>query len=188
MKVYVNRITNAEHILLIHPLADLKQSLTIRIHSSCITGDIFQAKTCDCKEQLEMAMREAQRDRGAIAYLFQEGRGIGLVNKIKTYAFKEIGYDTYEANRALGLPEDCRDYGMVGEMLDDLGVKSIILLTNSPLKIKALEDMGIKVFRRPMETKPNGFNAKYLAAQRKNGHKLGKIKEGEGNVKEHSAS
>lgn len=175
LKVYKHKITNEEHILLAHPSFDNAKPLVVRIHSSCITGDIFCAKNCDCREQLDLAMKEANREKGAICYLFHEGRGIGLTNKIKSYAFKEIGYDTYEANRALGLPDDNRDYGVVGEMMEDLDVKKVILLTNNPEKAEAVRSKGIEVELRKRETEPNKYNKKYLKAQKENGHLLKRV-------------
>ncbi len=175
LTVYRHKITNEEHVALVSSEARLCVPLLLRIHSSCITGDIFHSLSCDCREQLDQAFKETAKEKGAIFYLFQEGRNIGLTNKIKAYALKEIGFDTREANLALGLPDDNRTYGMVGEMLDDLGVKEVKLMTNNPLKIKAVEALGIKVIRLPDEVKPNGYNNKYLHTKKANGHLLTKI-------------
>jgi len=121
-----------------------------RVHSECLTGEVLGSLKCDCRQQLDRALDLiARRGRGIVLYLRQEGRGIGLGNKIRAYALQEEqGYDTVDANRALGLPDDARDYRVAAEMLDDLGVRSVALLTNNPLKIEGLEAAGITVARR----------------------------------------
>ena len=176
LRVYKNRITNEEHILLTHPLIDVNKPVVLRIHSSCITGDIFTALNCDCREQLDKAMKIIQKEKGALAYLFQEGRGIGLTNKIKAYAFKEIGYNTFEANLALGLPEDNRNYDVVVEMLKDVGIKSVILLSANPKKIETLKKGGIQVIQKKIKIKENKFNSKYIKTQRERYSHLGKFR------------
>jgi len=120
-------------------------------------------------------MQEAKKARGGIFYLFQEGRDIGLTNKIRAYALKERGFDTYEANRMLGLPDDNREYRIVGEALGDFNVKEVVLMTNNPSKIKAIEAMGIKVRRQSHEVAPNSHNEKYLKSKKKHGHQLKKV-------------
>ena len=172
--VYRNKITGQEHVILISVKADFSRPLFMRVHSSCVTGDIFCGKECDCRQQLEMAMREAGKKNGAVFYLFQEGRNIGLTNKIRAYALKERGFDTVEANEALGLPAENRTYEMVGEMLEDLGVRSVELMTNNPDKIQAIEDMGIKVVHTiPAESKVNPYNKGYLYTKKSRmNHKL----------------
>lgn len=178
LRVYKNKITNEEHIVLIALNADFNKPLTIRIHSSCVTGEIFYAKDCDCRKQLDIAFKIIAREKGGIFYLFQEGRGIGLTNKIKAYALKERGYNTVEANLALGLPAENRKYDMVGEILADLGVKEINLVTNNPFKVKDIRELGIKIKKIiPDETKPNKFNNLYLEYKKNSmGHKLRKVK------------
>ena len=120
-----------------------------RVHSECLTGEVLGSLKCDCKQQLDRALDLiARRGRGVVLYLRQEGRGIGLGNKIRAYALQEQGYDTVDANRMLGLPDDARDYSVAAEILAALGVKSVALLTNNPLKVEGLEAAGIRVSRR----------------------------------------
>jgi len=136
----------------------------VRIHSECLTGDAFGSMKCDCGPQLKAAMKEIQEEgSGAIVYLRQEGRGIGLEHKIQAYALQDIGYDTLDANLALGLPADAREYSMAAEMLKDVGIESVRLLTNNPLKVRGLEDNGVEVTRRkPHVTGVSPYNEKYL--------------------------
>lgn len=177
LRVYRHKVTNEEHCVLIALNADLNKTLDVRVHSSCITGDIFYAKDCDCRKQLDKAFQITAKTKGAIFYLFQEGRGIGLTNKIRAYALKERGYNTIEANLALGLPSDNRKYDVVGEILLDLGVKEINLITNNPLKCDNIRKLGIKVKKIiPDESNPNKFNGIYLESKKKlMGHKLNKV-------------
>ncbi len=133
---------------------DLKEGEDVlcRIHSECLTSEVFGSQKCDCKHQLDSALDEVQRSgRGVVLYLRQEGRGIGLGNKIKAYALQEEGLDTVDANQALGLPIDARNYEIAAEMLQHLGIRSVRLLTNNPLKIKALADIGIAAKRQQLE-------------------------------------
>ena len=136
----------------------------VRIHSECLTGDAFGSMKCDCGPQLQAAMKEIQEEgSGAIAYLRQEGRGIGLQHKIQAYALQDIGYDTLDANLALGLPADAREYSIAAEMLRDVGVESVRLLTNNPLKVRGLVDYGVEVVRRkPHITGVSAVNQEYL--------------------------
>jgi GTP cyclohydrolase II len=147
----------------------------VRLHSECLTGDLFGSKRCDCGEQLSHSLELLQEEgRGVLLYLRQEGRGIGLTKKIDAYALQEQGLDTVEANLALGLPEDARDYRVAAEMLLDLGVRRAALLTNNPDKIEGLERHGIEVVRRlPLRVSPNPANVRYLETKReKMGHLL----------------
>ncbi|HEX6798034.1 MAG TPA: GTP cyclohydrolase II [Ktedonobacterales bacterium] len=147
----------------------------VRPHSECLTGDVFGSRRCDCGEQLAASLRLLQDDgRGALLYLRQEGRGIGLTNKILAYAYQDRGYDTVEANLALGLPADQRDYGEAAAMLRDLGVRQARVLTNNPLKVAGLRRHGITVVERvPLLIPPNPTNLRYLRTKRqKMGHLL----------------
>lgn len=152
-----------------------KPPILVRIHSQCLTGDTFLSLKCDCREQLHESMKRIQNNRaGVIIYLNQEGRGIGLTNKIKAYKLQEKGLDTVEANRALHLPADARDYQVATEILRDLGIKKIKLLTNNPDKIDQLNRYGIHIFKRiPLAAKPHTLNRSYLSTKKnKLGHKL----------------
>ncbi len=145
----------------------------VRIHSKCLTGDVFRSLRCDCGEQLDESLKRIGRGGGVLIYLDQEGRGIGLENKIKAYALQDTGLDTYEANKFLGFGDDERDYGVVLDILKALGVNDIKLFTNNPEKIKFLECNGIRVERVPLVVKPNKHNSTYLRAkQTKSGHLL----------------
>lgn len=151
------------------------ETALVRLHSECLTGDVFGSRRCDCGEQLEESMRLIQeRGRGVLLYLRQEGRGIGLTNKISAYALQEQGMDTVEANLALGFPEDARDYRVAAEMLLDLGVTRACLVTNNPDKIAGLKNNGVEVVGRlPVAVAPNSRNLGYLETKReKMGHLL----------------
>lgn len=148
----------------------------LRLHSECLTGDVFGSQKCDCGEQLDAALHRIQRDGcGILLYLRQEGRGIGLVNKIKAYALQETGLDTVDANRALGLPDDMRDYTLACDMLDWLGVTQVRLLTNNPSKIAALTTHGVHVVsRESIQMAANAVNHDYLQTKKiRMGHLLG---------------
>lgn len=146
---YENNIDNKEHLALIMGDPGGRRSVLVRIHSECFTGDVLGSRRCDCGEQLQRAMEMiALEGQGAILYLRQEGRGIGLTEKLKAYNLQDDGLDTVEANLALGHPADDRDYRMAAAMLDDLGIYSVRLLTNNPMKILDLEAQGIKVEER----------------------------------------
>lgn len=144
------------------------ERVPVRIHSSCTTGDCFHSLRCDCGPQLERALRRIERKRlGAVIYMAQEGRGIGLLNKINAYVLQEKGYDTVEANERLGFASDGRDYAEAAEILSILGVKSVLLMTNNPQKINDLECHGVKVAGRiPVKVKPNKNNERYLSTKK----------------------
>jgi len=147
----------------------------VRVHSSCLTGDVFHSFRCDCGDQLERAMEKiVEEGSGVLLYIQQEGRGIGLVNKIRAYELQEHGHDTVEANQLLGFAPDIRDYGIGAQILADLGLKKIRLMTNNPGKVVGLEGMGIDVVERvPIEIPPNEANRCYLQTKReKMGHLL----------------
>lgn len=174
--VYQSPIDKREHAALL--LGKSVSPMLARIHSQCLTGDTLGSLTCDCGEQLQMSFEMIQRaGSGVLLYLNQEGRGIGLSNKIKAYAHQRRGLDTVEANRILGFAPDLRDYRIAAGMLHDLGIREITLLTNNPGKIKALEANGIRVVKRlPLETVPTADNYRYLATKkRKLGHRLNSV-------------
>jgi 3,4-dihydroxy 2-butanone 4-phosphate synthase/GTP cyclohydrolase II len=154
-------------------LADV---VTVRVHSECLTGDVFGSERCDCEPQLHLALaRLAQEPRGVLLYLRQEGRGIGLANKLRAYRLQDEGLDTVEANQALGLPADLREYGIGAQILHYLGVRRMRILTNNPKKLHGLSGYGLElVDQLPLETVPNPNNVKYLQTKRtKLGHWLG---------------
>lgn len=155
LAMYKGDISNGEPVL-------------VRVHSECLTGDVFHSKRCDCGEQLEAAMFKVQKEgRGVILYMRQEGRGIGLINKLKAYKLQEQGRDTVEANLELGFKPDLRDYGIGAQILCDLGVSKMKLMTNNPRKIVGLNGYGLDVVERvPLEIEPNGNNEKYLQTKR----------------------
>jgi 3,4-dihydroxy 2-butanone 4-phosphate synthase / GTP cyclohydrolase II len=163
------------HVALVKGEVDGTSDVLVRVHSECLTGDVFHSLRCDCGEQLEsaLAMIESQ-GRGVLLYLSQEGRGIGLLNKLKAYKLQEGGMDTVDANLQLGLPADLRDYGIGAQILVDLGLSSIRILTNNPKKIRGLEGYGLSVSEQvPIEHVPNAHNEAYLRAKRERmGHTL----------------
>jgi 3,4-dihydroxy 2-butanone 4-phosphate synthase / GTP cyclohydrolase II len=162
-----------EHVALSLGAVDDGEPVLVRAHSECLTGDVLGSSRCDCGEQLDDSLRYfREQGRGVLLYLRQEGRGIGLARKISAYALQEQGFDTVEANLALGLPEDARDYRVAAEMLFDLGVRRVRLLTNNPAKIEGLERHGVEVVERiPLEIAPNPSNLGYLRTKReKMGH------------------
>jgi 3,4-dihydroxy 2-butanone 4-phosphate synthase / GTP cyclohydrolase II len=167
-----------EHVALtLGAISDGGRPVLVRVHSECLTGDVLGSSRCDCGEQLDDSLRFLQEQgRGVLLYLRQEGRGIGLTQKICAYALQEQGLDTVEANLALGLPEDMRDYRVAAEMLLDLGVGRARLLTNNPAKIEGLERYGVEVVERiPLSMSPNPSNAGYLRTKReKMGHLIPK--------------
>jgi GTP cyclohydrolase II/3,4-dihydroxy 2-butanone 4-phosphate synthase/GTP cyclohydrolase II len=171
--VFRDRRDGAEHLALVIGDVEGKEAVPVRIHSECLTGEVFGSLKCDCRQQLERAMdMMAQNGRGIILYLRQEGRGIGLGNKIRAYALQANGMNTYEANRTLGFPDDLRKYDVAAEALRMLGVLSVELVTNNPLKIAGLVDEGIPVRRRiPARASDNPHNRDYLKAKREHsGH------------------
>jgi 3,4-dihydroxy 2-butanone 4-phosphate synthase/GTP cyclohydrolase II len=152
-----------------------EQDVLVRMHSECLTGDVFHSLRCDCGEQLDAAMRAIDREgRGAIVYLRQEGRGIGLVHKLRAYALQDGGMDTVQANEALGFRPDLRDYGIGAQILLDLGLSSIRILTNNPKKIVGMDGYGLSVTGQvSLRVEPNPHNEAYLATKRdKLGHLL----------------
>jgi 3,4-dihydroxy 2-butanone 4-phosphate synthase / GTP cyclohydrolase II len=164
-----------EHVALTLGAIDDGEPVLVRAHSECLTGDVFGSARCDCGEQLDDSLRFLQEQgRGVLLYLRQEGRGIGLTKKISAYALQEQGLDTVEANHALGLPEDMRDYRAAAKMLLDLGVRQAWLLTNNPAKIEGLERHGVEIVERvPLWVSPNPSNLGYLRTKReKMGHLL----------------
>ena len=167
-------INNSEHIALVRQPLDLTHPVLVRIHSECLTGDVFGSARCDCGRQLDHAMAQIAGKGGVLLYLRQEGRGIGLSNKIKAYDLQDQGYDTVEANHQLGFSADERDYGVAAQMLRALGIERVRLLTNNPKKLSGLQDYGLNVIERvPLETVPTKDNIRYLKAKReKLGHWL----------------
>jgi 3,4-dihydroxy 2-butanone 4-phosphate synthase/GTP cyclohydrolase II len=170
---FVNDIDDFEHLALVKGEIDPDKEVMVRVHSECLTGDVFGSYRCDCGEQLERAMEMVQEQGlGVVLYLHQEGRGIGLANKLKAYALQDKGLDTVEANEKLGFGPDLRDYGVGAQILVALGVKKMKLITNNPKKIIGLEGYGLEVTGRvPIEIKPRPENRKYLLTKcQKLGH------------------
>ena len=162
--IFKNEVDHKEHLMIVKGDVRGKSDVLMRIHSECLTGDVFGSHRCDCGEQLENALRSIEEQgEGIVIYMRQEGRGIGLTNKIKAYTLQDEGYDTVEANVKLGFPPDMREYSLAAQMLRELDVKSVKLLTNNPEKKEDLERWGITVTRRvPIVIKANSINAKYL--------------------------
>jgi 3,4-dihydroxy 2-butanone 4-phosphate synthase / GTP cyclohydrolase II len=169
------RMTGKHHVALVKGEVDGEEDVLVRVHSECLTGDVFHSLRCDCGEQLDQALRRiAAEERGVLLYMAQEGRGIGLLNKLRSYELQENGLDTVDANIELGFAPDMRDYGIGNQILAELGLSTIRILTNNPKKIIGIEGFGITVVEQiPIETEPTPENLRYLATKRdKLGHKL----------------
>lgn len=155
------------HMALIAKDTDLEKPTNVRIHSECITGEVFHSKKCECGEQLDAAMKFMQENGGIILYLRQEGRNIGIINKLKAYALQEKGLDTVQANLQLGLPADDRDFSVAIDMLEQIGVKSVNLMTNNPEKIRFIKNSNIAYNSRiPLQIKSNDASASYLKTKK----------------------
>lgn len=172
--VYQSKKDGLEHTVLLRK-GEPQTPFLVRVHSSCLTGDIFSSLKCDCRDQLVMSLKKiGKAQNGALIYLSQEGRGIGLTNKIKAYKLQEEGLDTIEANKKLGFADDLRDYKIAAGILKDLNIDRIVLLTNNPDKARQLASHGITILQCiPIEVAPNRLNKNYLKAKKhKLGHKL----------------
>ncbi len=180
---YENDVDFHEHLALVKGEIDPEEPVLVRVHSECLTGDVFGSERCDCGDQLRGAMKMIEKEgRGILLYMHQEGRGIGLVNKLKAYALQDKGHDTVEANEMLGFKADLRDYGIGAQILLDLGVRKMRLMTNNPKKIKGLEGYGLEIVERvPVETVPHVKNLDYLRAKKE---KLGHLLTGLNDVKD----
>jgi 3,4-dihydroxy 2-butanone 4-phosphate synthase/GTP cyclohydrolase II len=168
-------LTGKHHVALVHGDVAGAENVLVRVHSECLTGDVFHSLRCDCGEQLDLALKRiAGERRGVLLYMAQEGRGIGLLNKLRAYELQEQGLDTVEANAKLGFPPDLREYGIGAQILADLGLTTIRILTNNPKKISGLEGFGLEVIEQvPIEVPANLENRRYLEAKReKLGHRL----------------
>ena len=168
-------LTGKNHVALVKGEVEGQEDVLVRVHSECLTGDVFHSLRCDCGEQLELALRRiAAEERGVLLYMSQEGRGIGLLAKLKAYELQENGFDTVEANIQLGFPPDAREYGIGSQILADLGLTTLRILTNNPRKITGIEGFGLRVIEQvPIEVPPNLENRLYLEAKRdKLGHRL----------------
>jgi len=181
LAVYSDDLETTLCVALIKGEPAAERPALVRLHSQCLTGDVFGSARCDCGEQLEMALELIDRaGNGVLIYMFDEGRGIGLLNKIRAYALQDQGHDTVEANHALGFAADMRDYRVGAQILSDLGVRRVRLLTNNPGKVQALEECGLIVTERvPLEVSPTPANRTYLQTKRaKFGHWLSLVGDG----------
>ena len=175
LHLYRSKVDGQHHLALVCGEVAGKKNVLVRVHSECLTGDVFGSRRCDCGPQLQQAMRQiSEAGSGVLVYMRQEGRGIGLGPKIKAYKLQEQGYDTVEANSKLGFDMDLREYGLGAQILADLGLKTIRLLTNNPRKVVGLEGYGLKIVQQvPIRVKPNPHNERYLKTKRlKMGHLL----------------
>jgi 3,4-dihydroxy 2-butanone 4-phosphate synthase/GTP cyclohydrolase II len=174
-KVYENDVDNLLHIALVKGEIDSDKPVLVRVHSECLTGDVFGSMRCDCGEQLEAALQMiSQEGTGVLLYIRQEGRGIGLLNKLKAYELQDQGHDTVEANEILGFQPDLRNYGIGAQILVDIGVRKMRLLTNNPKKMVGLQGYGLSILEQvPIEMTPNEHNERYLSCKKlKMGHLL----------------
>ena len=170
---FLEKSTGKEHLAVVAGDIDSRKRINVRIHSECLTGEVLGSLKCDCRMQLESALRYVSEHGGMVLYLRQEGRGIGLLNKLKAYALQEQGHDTVEANQLLGFADDLRTYNSAIEMLRFFGIRKVRLLTNNPKKIMALEDAGIEVMREAHQQASNPHNLRYLRTKaKKSGHML----------------
>jgi 3,4-dihydroxy 2-butanone 4-phosphate synthase / GTP cyclohydrolase II len=172
---FKEKLTGKTHVALVKGDVDGKPNVLVRVHSECLTGDVFHSLRCDCGEQLEQALAQIEDEgSGVLLYMAQEGRGIGLLNKLRAYELQEQGLDTVEANLELGFPADARDYGIGNQILADLGLTTLRILTNNPKKLTGIDGFGLTVVEQvPIEVQPNAENRRYLAAKRsKLGHRL----------------
>tara|TARA_B100000683_G_scaffold257741_1_gene279537 strand:- start:380 stop:991 length:612 start_codon:yes stop_codon:yes gene_type:complete len=174
VRAYRNRQDGTEPLAIFFHDPTNQEALPVRVHDACFTSEVIGSQKCDCKEQLDFAMDHIAKNKGVVIYLQQEGRGIGLANKIAVYAAQERGLDTVEANRVLHFPDDAREYDIAAFMLSDLKVKSIALMTNNPRKVEHLEALGVHITERTnVHIPPNKHNHGYLhAKQKKMGHLL----------------
>jgi 3,4-dihydroxy 2-butanone 4-phosphate synthase/GTP cyclohydrolase II len=175
---YRELLTNKQHLALVKGEIDDAENVLVRVHSECLTGDVFHSLLCDCGDQLEQALARVEAEgRGVVLYMGQEGRGIGLLNKLRAYELQANGLDTVEANLALGFPPDAREWGIGNQILADLGLTTIRILTNNPRKLTGLDGYGLTVVEQvPLEVEPTAENARYLAAKReKLGHTISKL-------------
>jgi 3,4-dihydroxy 2-butanone 4-phosphate synthase/GTP cyclohydrolase II len=168
-------LTGRLHVALVKGEVDGQDDVLVRVHSECLTGDVFHSLRCDCGEQLDHALQLiADEERGVLLYMSQEGRGIGLLSKLQAYELQEAGLDTVEANVQLGFPPDAREYGIGSQILGELGLTTLRILTNNPRKITGIEGFGLRVTEQvPIEVPPNAENRRYLETKRaKLGHRL----------------